>query len=57
MKLNELNDMLTKLQEELSNTGENHHIKAASKRARLILNDLKKSITSIKQELIELDKK
>ncbi len=58
MKLNELEPMIDSLKEELSQTaaGGEKHIKAASKRARAILNELKKNITALKQELVELDK-
>ncbi len=58
MKLNELESVIDSLKEELSQTavGGDKHIKAASKRARTILNELKKNITALKQELVDLDK-
>jgi len=58
MKLNELESVIDSLKEELSQTavGGDNHIKAASKRARAILNELKKNITALKQELLDLDR-
>ena len=53
MTLEELPSQLEQLLEELDKAGS---VKAASKRARGILNDIKKSTTSIKDELMKLDR-
>jgi uncharacterized protein YukE len=59
MDISELDAMLEKLKQELSRTAANgeDHIKASSKRARDILNTLKKETTDLKKQLIELDRK
>ena len=54
MTLNELPNKLEQLIEELNKAGS---VKAASKRARALLNEIKQSATSIKRELIALDEK
>ena len=52
MTLDELNVQLEHLQKNLAEAAEN---KAASRRARLILNEIKKSTTQLKKDLIKLD--
>lgn len=54
MTLDELSSKLDELQIELEKAPK---IKAASKRARALLNEIKQSATSIKRELIALDEK
>jgi uncharacterized protein YukE len=58
MDINELDAVLDNLKQELSRTAANgeNHIKASSKRARDILNTLKKETTNLKKQLLELDK-
>ncbi len=52
MTLDQLSAKLEQLQNELDAAAEN---KSASRRARLILNEIKKSTTQLKKDLIELD--
>jgi len=59
-KLEELKKVMADLEKELNETAvfsENgSHNKSASARARKILNELKKSITSMKEDLMTLDR-
>ncbi len=53
MTLDQLSAKLEHLQKNLAEAAEGN--KAASRRARLILNEIKKSTTQLKKDLIELD--
>ena len=55
MTLDELRETVMQLQYELENVGDENHVKAASRRVRMILNEIKKSATQLKKDLIALD--
>jgi len=53
--IEELKAQLQDILNELENVGGTGHVKAASKRVRVKLSDLKKNITPIKKHLIDVD--
>ena len=57
MTIDKLRDKLLELNNELLNVGGKEHVKAASKRARIILGEIKNAVPQLRKTLIELDKK
>ena len=57
MTIDELKIKLKKLTQELELTGEPQHNKSASKRARLLLGEIKNSVVGLRSQLVELDRK
>ena len=57
MTIDKLRDKLLELNNELLNVGGEEHVKAASKRARMILGEIKNAVPQLRKELRELDRK
>jgi hypothetical protein len=57
MTVEELKSKIEDLQNELEKVGGSEHVKAASKRCRVLLGEIKLAVPNLRRELIELDKK
>ena len=57
MTVEELKSKVEDLQNELEKVGGSGHVKAASKRCRVLLGEIKLAVPNLRRELIELDKK
>ncbi len=57
MNIDELRDKIEALAFELDNVGGEIHNRSASRRARLILGEIKNATPQLRKDLVELDKK